>query len=115
MSLPSKRPKPRRKSAAASRIKPRRVSDPAHLARVAALPCIVCGAQPVEVHHIRATVGMGQRASDLETLPLCHSCHRTGGAGVAFHAGPREWERLHGTERELLALILERLKTQETA
>ena len=92
------------------RIKPRRIQDRAHLQAVASLPCAICGASPVEVHHIRNGYGMGQRSSDLETIPLCPSCHRTGGMGVAFHGGPREWERLHGTEREILAKTLERLR-----
>ena len=42
------------------RIKPGRVEDREHLARVAMLPCCVCGHWPVEVHHIRATGGMGR-------------------------------------------------------
>ena len=91
-----------------SRIKPKRTRSAAHLAKVAALPCIVCGAWPVEVHHIRNGYGMGQRASDLETLPLCAPHHRT--SLDAFHAGPRSFEARYGTERELLAKVLELLK-----
>lgn len=94
------------------RIKPRRKKDPAHLARVASMPCCVCGATPVEVHHIRSGMGMGQRASDRDTIPLCSEHHRTG--PDAFHAGPRRFQEIYGTERELLELTLEALKTQET-
>ncbi len=92
------------------RIKPRRKQDKAHLARIAMLPCCVCGYWPVEVHHIRSGVGMGQKASDLETIPLCVWHHRTG--PQAFHNGPKIFQALFGTERELLAKTLERLKME---
>ena len=93
------------------RIKPRRKKDPAHLARVASLPCCVCGVSPVEVHHIRSGMGMGQRAGDDETIPLCPWHHRTG--PVAFHAGPRVFQAAFGSERELLARTMERLGRHE--
>ncbi len=77
-----------------------------HLSRVAALGCIVCrnlgyGMTPAEVHHIRTGQGL-KRASHFETLPLCHAHHRTGGYGVAFHAGKEAFEANYGTELELL-------------
>jgi hypothetical protein len=34
-----------------------------HLARVASLPCALCGQRPVEAHHPRFGQGMRQRAS----------------------------------------------------
>ena len=49
--------------------------------------------------------GMAQRASHFDVLPLCHVHHRTGGHGVAFHAGQEAWEAKFGTERELLAAV----------
>lgn len=78
-----------------------------HLGRVAALGCIVCRHaetpfMAAEVHHIRQGAGMGRRNSHFETIPLCPMHHRTGGYGVAFHAGPKVWQELYGTERELL-------------
>lgn len=48
---------------------------------------------------------MGQRATDDETIPLCPLHHQHGGYGVAFHAGPKRWQELHGTELELLSQI----------
>ena len=80
-----------------------------HLDAVAALGCLVCGA-PANIHHLRRNpetgqhLGMGQRASHFHVIPLCQFHHQTGGFGIAFHAGPREWERLHGTETELWTL-----------
>ena len=63
-----------------------------HLQRVADLGCIVCRnvyfrKTAAEIHHIRAGQGMAQRASHFETIPLCPRHHRTGGYGVAIHAG----------------------------
>lgn len=80
-----------------------------HLSKVAAVGCIVCRMQgneesPAEIHHIRHGQGMSQRASNYDAIPLCHAHHRTGGYGVAIHAGRKEFERLYGTELELLEL-----------
>lgn len=85
-----------------------------HMAKVAAIGCIVCDRlgypdTPCELHHIRDGQGMGKRASHKEVIPLCHRHHRTGGHGVAIHAGRETWEAQFGTERELLAIVLERI------
>lgn len=81
-----------------------RKSDKEHLARVAALGCIICR-QPAEIHHIRHQQGMGRRAPHTEVLPLCPKHHRTGNRGEAIHAGRQSWEAAHGTERELLERV----------
>jgi hypothetical protein len=83
------------------RIKPKRVIDKDRLARVAMLPCMVCGHWPVAVHHCRMNAGTGQKAGDDETIPLCAWHHQTG--PQAFHNGPRIFQELYGTELELLA------------
>ena len=82
---------------------------PAHLAKVAALPCVVCGAWPVHVHHIKRRpdgqkYGLGQKAPDTRTIPLCPYHHQHGPQGEAFHAGPKAFERAHGNEMDLLAM-----------
>lgn len=74
---------------------------------VADLGCVVCrnlgyGPTPAELHHPRFLAGAGQKSSDLDVLPLCPNHHRLGGYGVAYHAGPEEWERRYGTEEQLL-------------
>ena len=35
-------------------------------------------------------------------IPLCPEHHRTGGKGVAIHAGQKTWEAIFGTEEELI-------------
>ncbi len=83
-------------------------ADRRHMGRVAALGCVICGS-PAEVHHITGA-GMALRAKHTETIPLCPLHHRTGGIGVAVHAGTKTWEAVHGTQRELLARVNERLE-----
>lgn len=80
-----------------------------HMNKVAALGCIVCrnlgfGETPAEIHHI-GNGTMGKRASNHEVIGLCPAHHRTGGYGVAVHAGRKAWESNFGTERELLQLV----------
>lgn len=79
-----------------------------HLNRVAQLPCAICGAQPVEVHHMREgdAAGASQRASDWLVIPLCPDCHR-GRDGV--HGNKSRLRLLNMTEHELLAQTLERI------
>lgn len=91
-----------------------------HLGRLAALGCIAClreglGETPAEIHHPRSLAGMSQKASHFDALPLCPPHHRTGGHGIAIHAGQRTWEAKFGTEVELLADVRRRLGIQEAA
>lgn len=86
--------------------------EKAHFAAIIDLGCIACRHigfmdTPCEIHHIRDGQGMGRRASVFECLGLCPPHHRTGGHGVAFHAGPEVWQQKFGTERELLAETLQ--------
>lgn len=48
----------------------------AHLAAVRKLQCCVCGKPgPSEAHHLRIERGMGQKAPDRCTVPLCWEDH----------------------------------------
>ena len=80
-----------------------------HMARVAALPCAVCGAQPVEVHHIREGQGAAQRAQDTLTIPLCVYHHR-GAEGVHGLGRMGFYVRHKKDELDLLAETLEKLE-----
>lgn len=73
---------------------------------IAQLGCVVCrnlgyGETPAEVHHIRTGQGK-MRAKDEDSIPLCPPHHRTGGYGVAYHAGARKWQENFGSELVLL-------------
>ena len=84
-----------------------------HMSKVAALGCILChrlgyGITPALVHHIRTGIGMGKRASDFDTLPLCPE-HHQGMTGI-HGMGRKAFERHHGvTELELLQETKDRI------
>lgn len=76
-----------------------------HMAAVKELPCVVCGARPVDVHH--AGTGMGGRRDHMQILPLCQE-HHTGENGI-HKVGRPIWRLAYGTETELLKKIEELL------
>jgi hypothetical protein len=57
---------------------PRRMRDKPHLQFVAKQPCLVCGRQPCDAHHLRfaQSRGLGLKVSDEFTVPLCRAHHR---------------------------------------
>jgi hypothetical protein len=57
---------------------PRRLRDKAHLKFVASQPCLVCGRQPSDPHHLRFAQprAIGLKVSDEFTVPLCRGHHR---------------------------------------
>lgn len=82
-----------------------------HMTAVADLGCVVCRRElgvysQAAIHH---TAGKTKAGAHMLVLPLCGAHHQTGGYGIALHAGRVEWERLHGTQAELLAWVAERV------
>jgi hypothetical protein len=57
---------------------PKRLRDKAHLKFVAAQPCLVCGRQPSDPHHLRFAQprAIGLKVSDEFAVPLCRGHHR---------------------------------------
>jgi len=57
---------------------PKRLRDKLHLRFVASQPCIVCGRQPSDPHHLRFAQprALGVKVSDEFTVPLCRGHHR---------------------------------------
>ena len=55
------------------------------------------------------SMGAGQRNWNLVGIALCPAHHRQGGHAVAYHAGPDAWQKLYGTELELLNQTIEEL------
>ncbi len=58
--------------------KPVRERDRDHLRFVAAQPCLVCGRNPSDPHHIKfaGQRAMGRKVSDRFTVPICRLHHR---------------------------------------
>ena len=57
---------------------PKRIRDRAHLGFVASQPCLICGRQPSDPHHLRFAQprAIGMKVSDEFTVPLCRGHHR---------------------------------------
>lgn len=58
--------------------KPKRIRDKAHLRFVGGQPCLLCGRQPVDAHHVRHAQpqALGLKVSDEFVVPLCRTHHR---------------------------------------
>ena len=85
--------------------KPPTKAERYHMGKVAALGCIACQKigyfdTPAEIHHIRATVGAGQRASHYDVIPLCPEHHRHGNNAV--HRSIVAFTEQFGSEIDLL-------------
>lgn len=78
----------------------------AYLGRVAELGCAVCrllgyGPTPAQVHHQKEGAGMGCRADDWKTIPLCFE-HHLGPTGI-HHLKSHGFVEAYGiSERELV-------------
>ncbi len=80
-----------------------------HLAKVAGLGCIVCANNgypdnPAEIHHITTGAGMGRRNSHYQTIPLCFG-HHSAQSDDGFHHSPRAWQKVNGTQEQLLEQV----------
>ncbi|MCK1144550.1 DUF968 domain-containing protein [Providencia stuartii] len=75
-----------------------------YLQWVKSQPCCVCGATSDDAHHLigHGQGGMGTKAHDLFTIPLCRIHH------CELHKDPNEWEREHGSQLVLLFRFLDR-------
>lgn len=67
-----------------------------HMAKVASLPCVICGYWPVQVHHVICGRFSQRKASDLDTIPLCKPCHDE------LHAGKDSWVAKNGYDTDYL-------------
>lgn len=86
--------------------------EKAHLARVADLGCMACRklgyiGTLAEIHHPRAGVGKGQRASHYDAIGLCPEHHRGLMHPVvpSIHLAKRAFIERFGTEAELLVEV----------
>ena len=57
---------------------PRKIRDRNHVRFVANHPCLICGRQPSDAHHLRfaQSRALGRKVSDEFTVPLCRGHHR---------------------------------------
>jgi hypothetical protein len=100
---------------------PKRLRDKNHLRFVAAQPCLICGRQPSDPHHLRFAQprAIGLKVSDEFTVPLCRShhsqLHRAGNEVAwwedldvnALEIAKGLWEESHGWAAPIPAPIIE--------
>jgi len=93
---------------------PKRLRDKAHLQFVASQPCLVCGRQPSDPHHLRFAQprAIGLKVSDEFVVPLCRGHHRQlhqAGNEMAWWKGLKIdplttarqfWEQTHPEQRQ---------------
>jgi DNA recombination protein Rad52 len=91
---------------------PKRRRDKAHLRFVASQPCLVCGRQPSDPHHLQFAQprALGLKVSDEFTVPLCRGHHRQ------LHQAGNEvvwWERLHINALEIAQGLWEKNRAKQ--
>lgn len=79
--------------------------------RVKELGCQICFQETgeyryAEFHHIRR---YGSPKNHMKGIPLCPEHHRTGGHGVAIHAGKKTWEERYGVQEDLMEEAYKRM------
>ena len=84
------------------------------MAAIVQYGCIACAldgrSQPAAVHHI---LRGGRRMGHLFTLPLCDPGHHQNGQPlgmVSRHPWKARFERIYGSEMDLLAMMQDRVK-----
>lgn len=82
-----------------TRSAPKTAAEIAHMNAVAQIPCLVCGAWPVEIHH-----ELNPR-SNFRVLALCPRHHRREYGPGAYHYSKRAFYEAHGSSEELLARV----------
>lgn len=81
------------------------------LSRIASLPCVLCRklgrhTVGVHVHHVREGQGMGQRAQNFLSIPLCPECHE-GRHGI--HGDRMLFRQAKCDEMDLLSDTIEQM------
>jgi ERF superfamily len=83
---------------------PRRIRDRDHVRHVAKQPCLVCGRQPADAHHLRfaQSRALGRKVSDEFVVPLCRGHHRE----VHRHGDEGAWWQKAGIDSTAAARAL---------
>ena len=95
---------------------PKVAPDPAYLARVRTLSCVICEAfgepqmTPTTAHHVIHGRFSQRKTPDRMAVPLCADHHQIGGNGkVALHSEPTRWKRLYGEDHTYTAATQDKL------
>ena len=96
---------------------PKAAPDPAYLAAVRELPCVICQAfgepqlSPTAAHHCTHGRFSQRKAPDRAAIPLCEGHHQglRDKSKVALHPSPDDWKRLYGEDTEYIAITQDRI------
>lgn len=83
---------------------PRRIRNSGHLAFVASKPCLICGRNRAQAHHLKFAqpTALGRKVSDEFTVPLCSVHHRE----LHSHGDERVWWAQRGIDALAVAAQL---------
>ena len=84
-----------------------RNAEKQHLDRLAQLPCALCGASGVHIHHLLEGRVKNRKSGHWTSIPLCPDCHT--GSRNGIHGQRVMWNVQKKTELELLGETLEKL------
>lgn len=110
--------RPRSKKKQAERLSDKGQAGLAHMAKVAAMPCVICWEwsmkqlSETKVHHCIHGRFSAKKAPDTATLPLCDGHHQGefDGSKIALHREPDEWKRRYGEDTHWLNWVTARLE-----
>lgn len=85
-----------------------------HMARVKALPCVICGRPgPSDAHHVFHGRYGTRKASDMHVISLCKIHHQDG--PDAIHNGKASWAAKYGFDYEYLPVVADMLAGELTS
>lgn len=96
---------------------PKAKPNPAYLAKVRELPCVICEAfgeqqtSPTAPHHPIHDRFSTRKVPDEQAIPLCEGHHQglRDTSKLALHQAPSQWRRLYGADHEYIAVTQDRL------
>lgn len=103
--------------------KPERAKpNPDYLAKVRALPCIICTAyglpqrSPTQAHHVIHQRGSFRKVPDEMSIPLCEGHHLglMDTSKIALHQQPSRWKREYGPDHTYIATTQDMIEARET-
>lgn len=95
----------------------RQGKDPAYLAKVRALPCVICQSfgeiqmSPTTAHHPRDDWHSRAKRPDRTAIPLCDGHHQGtfDTSKIAYHRDRAEWRDLYGKDTDYIAVTQDRI------
>lgn len=97
----------------------RPAKDPAYLAAVGSLPCVICHEwgmiqqSRTTVHHCIHGRHGTRKVPDCMTIPLCEGHHQGNfdTSKIALHREPKRWREQYGNDTDWIGWVQERLGT----